>query len=196
LLKFRSFILARKLDHILIIDVEATCWQGEPPAGQGSEIIEIGLCLLDVTTLTRVERRSILVRPARSTVSAFCTELTTLTQADVDAGVPLAQGCQTLAQEYQASSRLWASYGDYDRQQFMRNCDESGIAYPFGPGHLNVKTLLAVTLGLKREVGMRDGLAALGLPLEGTHHRAGDDAWNIAAILAAILKRARQAADP
>lgn len=85
----------------------------------------------------------------------------------------------------------WASYGDYDRQQFMRNCDEYGIPYPFGPGHLKVKTLLAVTLELKREVGMRNGRAALGLPLEGTHHRAGDDAWNIAAILAEVLRRAR-----
>lgn len=183
--------MLRQLDHILIIDIEATCWQDDPPPGQSSEIIEVGLCLLDVATLARVERRSMLVRPARSTVSAFCTELTTLTQADVEAGVSLAQACQTLAQEYQAPSRLWASYGDYDRQQFMRNCDEFDIAYPFGPGHLNVKTLLAVTLGLKREVGMRNGLAALGLPLEGTHHRAGDDAWNIAAILAAILRRAR-----
>jgi inhibitor of KinA sporulation pathway (predicted exonuclease) len=183
--------MARKLDCILVVDVEATCWQGDPPPGQGSEIIEIGLCLLEVATLARVERRSILVRPARSTVSAFCTELTTLTQADVEAGVPLAQACQTLAQEYQASSRLWASYGDYDRQLFMRNCDEFGIPYPFGPGHLNVKTLLAVTLGLKREVGMRDGLAALGLPLEDVHHRAGDDAWNSAAFLAALLGRSR-----
>jgi inhibitor of KinA sporulation pathway (predicted exonuclease) len=30
-----------------------------------------------------------------------------------------------------------------------------------------------------------------GEPLEGTHHRAGDDACNIAAILAAVLRRAR-----
>ncbi len=141
--------MARKLDYILGIDVEATCWQGEPPPGQRSEIIEIGLCLLDVATLARVEWRSILVRPARSTVSAFCTELTTLTQANVEGGVPPGQACQSLAQEYQAAARLWASYGDHDRQQFMRNCDEFGIAYPFGPGHLNVKTLLAVTLGLR-----------------------------------------------
>ncbi len=188
--------MARQIDHILVIDVEATCWQGDPPPGQGSEIIEIGLCLLEVATLARVERRSILVRPARSTVSAFCTELTTLTQADVEAGVSLAQACQQVAQEYHAPSRLWASYGDYDRQQFMRNCDEFGVAYPFGPGHLNVKTLLAIALGLKKGVGMSKGLAALGLPLEGTHHRAGDDAWNIAAILAALLRRARQPIDP
>ncbi|MCB9131481.1 MAG: hypothetical protein H6647_11155 [Anaerolineales bacterium] len=57
--------MARKLDNILVIDVEATCWQGDPPRGQSSEIIEVGLCLLDVAGLARVERRSILVRPAR-----------------------------------------------------------------------------------------------------------------------------------
>ena len=183
--------MARKLDCILIVDVEATCWPGEPPPGQVSEIIEIGLCLLEVATLTRAARRSILVRPARSTVSPFCTALTTLTQADVEAGVPLAQACQALAQEYQAPARLWASYGDYDRRQFERNCSEFGIAYPFGPSHLNVKMLLAIALGLKQEVGMSAGLAALGLPLEGVHHRAGDDAWNIAAILTTILRQAR-----
>jgi inhibitor of KinA sporulation pathway (predicted exonuclease) len=65
------------------------------------------------------------------------------------------------------------------------------VPYPFGPGHLNVKTLLAITLGLTREVGMDGALARLKLPLEGTHHRASDDAWNIGAILAALLKRAR-----
>ena len=44
--------MARKLDQILVIDVEATCWEGNPPPGQTSEIIEIGLCVLDVPTLT------------------------------------------------------------------------------------------------------------------------------------------------
>ena len=26
-----AHIMTRKLDHILVVDVEATCWQGEPP---------------------------------------------------------------------------------------------------------------------------------------------------------------------
>ncbi|MEO6890688.1 MAG: hypothetical protein ABI456_14880 [Ktedonobacteraceae bacterium] len=38
---------------------------------------------------------------------------------------------------------------------------------------------------------MAEALQLLQLPLEGVHHRGGDDAWNIAAILAAILRRAR-----
>lgn len=88
--------MAQRLDAILVVDVESTSWQGDPPPGQITEIIEIGLCVVSVRALERVERRSILVRPARSTVSAYCTQLTTLTQADVDAGVSLADACQTL----------------------------------------------------------------------------------------------------
>jgi inhibitor of KinA sporulation pathway (predicted exonuclease) len=30
-----------------------------------------------------------------------------------------------------------------------------------------------------------------GLPLEGTHHRGHDDAWNIAAVLWEVLKKLR-----
>lgn len=62
--------MTRNLDCNLVLDVETTCWQGDPPPRQRSEIIEVGLCLLEVTALTRVERRSILVRPARSTINA------------------------------------------------------------------------------------------------------------------------------
>lgn len=31
-------IRARKLDRILVVDVEATCWEGDLPTGQTSEI--------------------------------------------------------------------------------------------------------------------------------------------------------------
>ncbi len=72
--------MARKLDRILVVDVETTCWEGDPPSGQTNEIIEIGLCVLDVPTLARVEQRDIFVRPLCSTVSPYCTQLTTLTR--------------------------------------------------------------------------------------------------------------------
>ena len=36
----------RLLDYIVLEDVEATCWDGEPPPGEDSDIIEIGVCLL------------------------------------------------------------------------------------------------------------------------------------------------------
>lgn len=183
--------MARLLDQILIIDVEATCWEGSPPPGQENEIIEIGIACLDAATLKPLEKRSILVRPERSAVSPFCTQLTTLTQDQVDQGISFSAACAILKDDYAARSRTWASYGDYDRRQFTRQCESRQVAIPFGVSHLNIKNLFALIHGLPHEVGMAEALQQLGIPLEGTHHRGIDDAWNIAHILAALLKRMR-----
>src|SRR5262249_25898958 len=124
--------MAKKLDHIIVIDVEATCWDGEPPTGQVNEIIEIGVCPLEVATGRRLEKRSLLVRPERSTVSPFCMALTTLTAEQVAAGMSFADACAILRKEYQTRDRGWASFGDYDRNQFQKQCEAAGVAYPFG----------------------------------------------------------------
>ena len=179
--------MAKQLDQILVIDIEATCWPGKTPAGQENEIIEIGICTVDVASRRRLEKRSILVKPERSRVSEFCTKLTTLTQEDVEQGITFREACSILKKEYSSKKRLWASYGDYDRRQFERQCNARHIAYPFGPTHLNVKNLFALIYGLKKEVGMSKALELLALPLEGVHHRGGDDAWNIARVLCTIL---------
>jgi inhibitor of KinA sporulation pathway (predicted exonuclease) len=104
-----------------VVDVEATCWAGAPPngldgarlggAGQISEIIEIGLVVVDLDAGQRLSKHKILVRPQRSTVSEFCTELTGLTQAEVDSGVSYAEACQILAERHDSARRPWASWG-------------------------------------------------------------------------------------
>lgn len=180
-----------KLDRLIVIDVEATCWEHTPPDGQSSEIIEIGVCVLDLPSGERVARESILVRPENSQVSAFCTQLTTLTQEEVEQGVSFKDACAALRQRYGTSDRVWASYGDYDRRQFERQCAARGIPYPFGPTHVNVKNLLALFRGLPREVGMIPAMGLLGLDAEGTHHRGVDDAWNTALILSRLILQRR-----
>lgn len=183
--------MGKRLDKILVIDVESTCWLDTPPPGEESEIIEIGLCLLDVSTGRRDLKRSILIRPERSAVSPFCTELTTLTQAQVNQGVSFARACTILQEEYASGQRVWASYGDYDRRQFYRQCRALKVSYPFGPSHINVKNLFALSRGLSQEVNLVQALKIQGWDLEGTYHRGDDDAWNIARLLAAVLCRAR-----
>ncbi len=187
--------MARKLDKILVIDIESTCWEGDPPPGQESEIIEIGICELEVATGNRLSKRGILVKPDRSQVSEFCTKLTTLTKEQVSAGIAFDKACKILKQEYDSKNCVWASYGDYDRRQFERQCQREGIGYPFGPTHLNVKSLFALASGSKREVGMAGALKQLKIPLEGTHHRGEDDAWNIASVLSRVLMSARGGLD-
>lgn len=181
--------MAKKLDKIIVVDVEATCWNGNPPEGMTNDIIEIGICLLDVKTGEITENRGIIVTPARSTVSAFCTELTTITPEMVAAeGMPFKDALKILKTEYDAQSRVWASFGAYDLKQFQRQCTELGVGYPFGPSHINVKSLFAVKQKLNHELGMSGALDLLGLPLGGTHHRGVDDARNIAKILYEIIK--------
>src|SRR4051794_31483341 len=113
--------MARRLDRILVIDVESTCWEGPPPRGQISEIIEIGLGVVDAERLQRLEKRAIMVRPQVSEVSEFCTRLTTITPQMAAAGMSLEQSLDLLSNEYQSYDRLFASWGDYDRNQFHRN---------------------------------------------------------------------------
>jgi inhibitor of KinA sporulation pathway (predicted exonuclease) len=176
-------------DRLLnIVDVEATCWTGSPPARETSDIIEIGVCVVDTGTWQRVHRRRILVRPFRSRVSAFATELTGLTQSDVDGGVGFATACGLLRDELRADARAWASWGEYDRRQFERQCAAQRVDYPFGERHINIKQRFATAFGLRRGIGMSQALAQVGLPLEGRHHRGDDDAWNIAALAAELAR--------
>jgi len=169
--------------ELLVVDVEATCWEGSTPPGQMSEIIEIGLCLFDVRTGTLSGKRAILVRPQRSKVSVFCTQLTTLTQEQVDGGIRFDEACAILEDEYDARNRLWASWGAYDRTMFQSQCQSFEVRYPFGERHLNTKQLFADLRG-HRPVGMQRALQMTDLSLEGTHHRGHDDAWNIGRLLA------------
>ena len=181
----------RCLDQIVVVDIEATCWEGEPPQGQESEIIEVGVCLLDVQSGEQMGRESILVRPEHSEVSPFCTQLTSITPDQVARGMRFEDACSVLITRFKAKERVWASYGDYDRRMFEQLCGRLSVKYPFSAGHINVKTHLAAAYGLAHETGMRHALHLLKLPLEGTHHRAVDDAWNIAAILSRLLLAAR-----
>src|SRR6185436_11490207 len=172
---------------IIVIDLESTCWEGPPPEGQVSEIIEIGVSTVDVASLQRVDKQSILIKPVRSQISEFCTRLTTLTADDFKATGSLADATKILKKQFQSQDRLWASWGDYDRRQFERVCREFGVGYPFGISHLNVKTLFAIAHGLDQEIGMDMAYQRLALTMEGTHHRGADDAWNIAGLLTGLL---------
>jgi inhibitor of KinA sporulation pathway (predicted exonuclease) len=172
-----------------VIDVEATCWPDRPPPGQVSEIIEIGLCVVDLAARKRVSRSRPLVRPARSTVSTFCTNLTGLTQDEVDGGDDFRAACALLENDHKSRFRAWASWGNYDLRQFKRQCVISNVHYPFSSRHVNAKQAFSGAYGLSRKLGMAAAIRHAGLELEGRHHSGADDAWNIAALILEITVR-------
>jgi inhibitor of KinA sporulation pathway (predicted exonuclease) len=171
-------------DKIIIIDLEATCWQGPVPEGQENEIIEIGLAVLDTADGSISKNQGILIWPQRSKVSPFCTELTTITQDLLDKnGISFEDAIDKLVEEYNPDLYTWASYGQYDLNMLRKQCKSFGAPYPMGEGHINVKTWFPEQYGLQKPTGMNGALHMLNIPLEGTHHRGVDDAKNIAKIL-------------
>lgn len=171
-------------ENILIIDLEATCWEDRPPRGQESEIIEIGVCIMNTKTGKISQNEGILVKPQYSKVSPFCTQLTSITQDMLDEeGILLEDALDILREEYGSEDLTWASYGNYDLNMLKRQTDRFRTDYPLSDDHINVKTLFAQLHPFRKSVGMDKALQLLKLPLEGTHHRGVDDVKNIAKIL-------------
>ena len=173
--------MAIRRDKIIVVDIEATCWDVEPPPdGQLNEIMEVGLCIFDVEANQIEGKRSILVKPLASEISPFCTKLTSLTPELVaKQGIGFAEACRILVAEYDARKYLWMSWGGYDRKLFRRQCRRLKIGYPFGNKHLNLRKAFAEFNGGKR-VGMARALDMVNLVHEGVPHRGADDAWNVA----------------
>lgn len=47
-----------------VMDVEATCWDGQPPPGSVNEIIEIGLTVVDLSAGRRSSRHRVWSAPS------------------------------------------------------------------------------------------------------------------------------------
>jgi len=177
-------------NEILSIDLEATCWENDGDhQKQHSEIIEIGICKLNTTTGKVTESEGLLVKPVKSTISEFCTRLTSITPQMVEKdGILLSEACDILQKRYNSKQFTWASYGAYDKTMLKEQCQKADIPYPMANHHINVKVLFAEIYDLQKGIGMAGALRMLKLPLIGTHHRGVDDAKNIAKILSNLLE--------
>lgn len=184
------------MSTVVVIDLEATCWfPRNANRGQPAEIIEVGIAKLHLEgrnyTVEKVE--SIYVQPRYSTVSEFCTDLTGITQAQLDReGVPFEQALERLRAHCQAPDYLysWASYGEWDKDILERQCQSFGVRYPLSKTHFNIKALLNLLRGDKH-VGLSKAVKSFGMEFEGKHHSGVDDAVNAARVLGEMVKRYR-----
>jgi inhibitor of KinA sporulation pathway (predicted exonuclease) len=175
---------------ILVVDFEATCCdQGTIPSEE-MEIIEIGACwaTLDGTVLEQFECR---VRPTlHPKLTHFCCNLLGIEQSHVASAETITTVSGKLDRFVQlraADASAWGSWGAFDRNLLERECLRMGLANPIPLTHLNLKQAYAKTKRIGKQVGMRKALELEGMRLEGQHHRALDDALNIARILPIAL---------
>jgi inhibitor of KinA sporulation pathway (predicted exonuclease) len=170
---------------MVVLDLEATCWDARDPIlatrqRAETEVVEIGAVRLrDGTPPASFQA---FVRPARHPrLSAFCTELTGITQADVDAAAPFPSTWPAFLAFCGGDDGLvLASWGAFDDSLLRRECRRHRLPAPRWT-HLNVKARFAAR---RERTSLGGALASLGLPFAGRAHRALDDARNVARALA------------
>jgi len=179
----------------LVVDVEATCWPDEQPELRGrqreiSEIIEIGAVRLEGPELRQTGVYQAFVQPlAYPELSAFCRQLTSITQSDVDAAPPFPQAWARFAEWIgpDTAEVVMASWSTYDQHLFVRQCQEHDIEDEPGWSHIDLKAEYGRwVFGQRGERGrfrLSQALDNVGVDVSGTAHRALDDARNTARLL-------------
>ncbi|MCB9569500.1 MAG: exonuclease domain-containing protein [Myxococcales bacterium] len=180
-------------DRVVVLDFEATCQRAGVP--QPQEIIEFPSVLISLDEGRVLDEFSSFVRPIHHPeLSEFCTELTSIVQADVD-------GAPTFP-EVLAAHRAWLeghgllhpeagaaliTCGDWDLQTALPvQCAASGPPItalpPIYRRWINIKKIFAKVKPRAKGFGMPSMLRGLGMELRGRHHRGIDDCHNIARI--------------
>lgn len=168
--------------HYLVVDVEATCDKDHGIPRDRTEIIEIGAVLVDRETLTPSGEFQTFVRPMlHPRLTAFCTDLTSITQDDVRAA-PTFRAAMDALERWLPGPVTMASWGAYDQAQFRRQARRAQLRLPWGVEHFNIKEAFARRMG-GRPMGVGAALRRVGLSFEGTAHRGIDDARNIVRLL-------------
>jgi inhibitor of KinA sporulation pathway (predicted exonuclease) len=163
------------------VDLETTCTNTHAEQFQ-NEIIEIGLSIVDVKNY-RVERNlSIMVKPQRSQVTEFCTQLTGIKPEDVADGLTLPEAAEVLLKEYDTLSYVWSSWGDFDRYMMNRECTHYKCRIPFNRQHLNLKALYGLNNFTGNLMGLGSAVKHSGMKFLGQQHRGVDDARTAAQI--------------
>ncbi len=203
--------------YICVLDFEATCWEGSMNK-ERMEIIEFPSVLLRVPIdpangggslagpIEQVAEFAEYVRPTLvPKLTPFCTSLTGIEQATVDAAREFAPVFRDhmawLWLHTQGAPCLIATCGHWDlKTQLPRELrrPHHGLRLSKIPNayasYVNVKDEFESLYRCKGG-GMTDMLAFLRLPLVGRHHSGIDDTRNIAAILMHLLENGRRVCD-
>ena len=163
---------------IIVIDLEGTCCDDKSLPPEDFETIEIGAVAVSPEGEI-IGDFSELVKPGLGQLTAFCTELTGISQEDVDAARPFPEVWVGFL-EWVGETRTFCSWGSYDLKQIRRDCMRHGM-----PVHFERYRNLFKDMHCSRRTARR----RFGLPKPERHHRGLDDAMDAALILAGMIER-------
>ncbi|NND04923.1 MAG: exonuclease domain-containing protein [Saprospiraceae bacterium] len=167
----------------LILDLEATCWDGAPPNAE-KEIIEIGAFKLNAYG-EEIGSFNRFVKPiVNPQLSAFCRDLTHIEQAQIDRAEAFPDAIDRFLDwsAYDVDDFLLVTWGKQDLQLLRDDCARHDVHTDWLSPHLDLKASYKDLKRLKKPFGLLKTLDKEGFEFEGQHHRAIDDAYNTAKI--------------
>jgi inhibitor of KinA sporulation pathway (predicted exonuclease) len=182
-----------RLDRTLAIDFELTCWDGPPPPGQASEIIQIGISEIDNESLSRIRSESWYIRNTLSEVSAECTRITGITPDILrKRGLPLAEAGRIIAKKYGTRNKSWMAWGS-DKEAIERDYAAKNVTPFLSNAFFNVGLLYSMVLNDGRSIGLSEAAERFDITFEGRPHDAGADADVLAEVWCALAQSMRPA---
>ncbi|XP_076004118.1 ERI1 exoribonuclease 2 [Genypterus blacodes] len=201
----KSVIANQILSYLIVIDFESTCWREK--SNKSQEIIEFPAVLLNTSTGEVESEFHAYVQPHEHPIlSAFCTELTGITQAQVEAGIPIHiclsrfnRWLQTLqlqmgvvfSREQTGSQKQCAflTWSDWDLGVCLQyECKRKQL---HKPDVLNSWIDLRSTYRMfynRKPKGLNGALQDLGIQFSGREHSGLDDARNTAQLAARMMR--------
>ncbi|XP_055856357.1 ERI1 exoribonuclease 2 isoform X3 [Episyrphus balteatus] len=190
-------------DYVIAVDFKATCWENiAPPKWRESEIIEFPAILVNLKTGKIESEFHEYIMPIESPkLSAFCTELTGITQKTVDTGMPL-QTALMMFQEWlrkelrarnlhlpkmskdnKMGNCAFVTWSDWDFGVCLaKECQRKRLKKPqFFNQWIDLRALFREWYNYK-PINFNDALQHVGLEFEGREHSGIDDAKNLAAL--------------
>jgi len=177
-----------KYNRMLFVDVELTCWEGEPPAGEQSELIAFGIVDLRTDDLAIRREKLFLVNPQASTISPFCSTLTGITRKDAAAAPPLPEVVRTIRKTFGQCD--WCAWGR-DDELIRASCERVEADLPFLGAFHDLAAQVRGLLGLTYRLGLDEALERFDLDWEGPPHDALADARNLGRLFIALARRLR-----
>lgn len=174
------------METILIVDLEATCWDDRRQSVETMEIIEFGCVLADLNgdVLDSLDQ---FVRPKiNPQLSVFCRSLTSIEQKDVANASFYPEAVIAIDSKFSYQQiDAWASWGNYDYRQIEAEKNRWQVAPAFfSAPHINLKACFKDQYKVgRRSSGLADALSIVGFSVKGRQHRALEDAMNITRLI-------------
>lgn len=175
--------------NFIVFDLEATCWEGNSN-NKVQETIEIGAFLINGygEEVKRCYNR--FIRPVINPyLSKFCTDLTSIQQEQVDR----ADKFDRVIEDFQDWAEIFdeeyilCSWGDFDKKILQNDCKLHKLDDFWLKPYINLKKQYQDIRRLKKPRGLKTSVEIEGFEFTGVHHRAIDDAENLAKLFLKYL---------